>query len=73
MKKPKKAAPTSYRIPEKARLGLLDLHQKHKTAEANSNLAQRSVVAALGLDPDHDDINLNLDTGVVTVTPKQEG
>lgn len=59
------------KLPELARVGLLDLYQKAKSAELLYTTALNSAVAALGLDPRHTH-QVNLDTGDITPTKHEQ-
>lgn len=64
-------------LPELCRAGLLDLYVKAETAKKAHTLAAQtytiasnSALTAIGLDL-RDNININLDSGQVTVEPKE--
>lgn len=58
-------------LPEPARLRLAGLNAQAATAKRISDEAMATAVEMLGLDPKAQ-ININLDTGLVTVAEKKE-
>ncbi len=58
------------KLPEPARLGLLDLYAKAQQAQQLYTVASNAALAALGFDPQAKN-HLDLDTG--TITPPEGG
>jgi hypothetical protein len=58
-------------LPELCRASLADLDKQRKTADLIYQTALHAAVTAFGLDPRTQQINVNLDTGDVSVVDPQ--